>query len=1043
MKTPCCLTFSLLCVLTLSASAQNDWENPRVFAVNKEPPHATFLPYPSVEAALAGDLEKNPLYKSLNGEWDFRWVKLPSLVPEGFWKPDFDAQGFLPIKVPANWQMEGYDYPVYSNVNYPFPPNPPKVGQRYNPCGLYRKTFELPADWDGKQVFLHFDGVKSAFYLWVNGQKVGYSQDSMTPAEFNVTKYLNPGKNLIAVQVIRWSDGSYLEDQDMWRMSGIYRDVYMVARPETYIRDVFFTTDLDDKYQNAEVRCLVEKEGFDNDNAAQVEVRLVDSGGEDRLATPRRLEPPSQSEELRARISNPKLWTDETPNLYKLAVALKDADGKTLEAVAINVGFREFEIKDGKLLLNGKPILLKGVNRHEHDPDHGRAIPYERMVEDVKLLKQNNFNAVRTSHYPDHPAWYDLCDQYGILVMDEANMESHEYRARGPGGGGSLPGNREEWFDASVARMEAVVHRDKNHPSVVFWSLGNEAGTGKTFKLMREAALAIDKSRPIHYQDGNEHADVLGLFYPSPDDLKKRASSNEQRPIVLTEYAHAMGNSMGNFQDYWDVMEQDNHLVGGYIWDWVDQGLRRRTLRDEEYFAYGGDFGDKPNDSNFCINGLVQPDRKPNPHLHEVKKVQQFVKVRPVEGENGVVEVTNGYFHRNLGFLKPKWELIADGKQLASGELSPLDLEPGETGKLEVPLSLPDPGAYGELMLNLRFALAEDEPWADAGFVVAEAQTPIAYKSKTPDAVSGDVVGAVNLSEDDGHVYAKGTGFQIRFNKQTGALDEWRRDGQKIVISPLEPNFWRAQVDNEWDASNPNNMPREMFVWRDAQVGRKLESFQKKQVADGHARLTAKLRLPVWNAAYTNTYDVYGNGDVVVSATLDGPKELPELLRFGMRLGVPGWMDRAAWHGRGPFESYPDRKTAALVGRYEMPVADLHFPYVRPQENGNRTDVRWFALTNRQGRGLAVVGQPLVQAGASRYTQENLMSAAHDYELKNNWFTTLYIDGVQRGVGGQNSWGQKPLDKYRPRESHYEYTFRLTPLLEGGAPEDVALRSYK
>lgn len=1039
-----------------------EWENAEVFRINKEEPHATFLPYPSVEAALAGDKPKNPLYKSLNGDWQFRWVKRPDLVPEGFWRPDFDEKLFAPLPVPSNWQMHGYGQPIYTNMAYPFPPNPPKVGTRFNPVGCYRTTFELPAEWDGKQVLIHFDGVKSAMYLWINGQKVGYSQDSMTAAEFNITKFLQPGTNHVAVQVHRWSDGSYLEDQDMWRLSGIYRDVYLVAKAPAYIRDIFFRSDLDDEYKDAEATLEVTVTNSTDEaqsGSVTASLHLPGKPASESVATISSEGALPAGEEhvvdLEMQIADPLKWTDETPNLYDLVIETKDDAGKTIEATAIKVGFREMEVRGKELLLNGVSIKLKGVNRHEHDPDHGRAVPESRMIEDIKLMKQNNFNTVRTSHYPNHPRFYELCDEYGLLVMDEANMESHEMKHPWTKGG-PLPGDRPEWQAASVDRMTNVVHRDKNHPCVVFWSLGNEAGPGKAFEAMKAAALEIDNTRPIHYQDATELADMRCVFYPSPDDLRRMAKDEkDKRPILLTEYAHAMGNSMGNFQDYWDVIESEPQHVGGYIWDWVDQGLRKYTAREEEYWAYGGDFGDWPNDDNFCMNGLVQPDRKPNPHLHEVKYVQQFVKMVGAKPEEGKFTFRNGYFFRDLSFLRTRWQLIRGGSEVASGELAPKSIQPGETFELAIN-EAKQTGNNRESFLNFQFILDSDQPWAEAGHVVAEYQVPLASGEAEDNVI--DIsnlakvqVKTVNPSEGDGNsrsnagrIRVEGENFTILFDKRTAELNEWQVAGEKIVIAGVAPALWRAKVDNEDDASNPNNFPPQMHVWRGAAAGRQVESLDAEQVADGHVRVTSKHRLPVRNAEYTVAYNIYGNGDIIVDAHMRGPGELPEIQRFGMRVPVPGWMDQADWYGRGPYESYPDRKQSALVGRYKMPVVKLHHPYTKPQENGNRTDTRWVAITNRQGRGLLASSlDEELQFSAHRYNLQRLSSARHDYQLNNHhWFTSVYLDSVQRGVGGQNSWGQKPLKRYRPTENEYQIRYRLSPLVGGEDYAALAARRY-
>lgn len=1043
----------IVCALILltacpTLASMPDWENPEVFGINKERPRASFYGYPNEAAALAGKLDENPRYQSLNGDWQFYWVKTPDQVPDGFWKPGFETQGFGSIPVPANWQMHGHGVPIYSNEVYPFPQNPPKTNPKYNPCGCYRHAFEVPADWDGQQVLLHFDGVKSAFYVWVNGEKVGYSQDSMTAAEFNITKYLKPGKeNLLAVQVFRWSDGSYLEDQDMWRLSGIYRDVYLHAKPEVHVRDLTITTKLQEAGDTAEVTCELDLQSM---ATAQTDltwqVKLHDAAGEvvaqsNGKSNVQIDDNGEATDALSLQVQKPLLWSDEEPHLYRLSVVLSKSgeEGDTdamLEAIALPVGIREIKVVGKELRLNGKAIKLKGVNRHEHDPDHGRAVPVSRMIEDIKLMKQNNINAVRTCHYPDHPKFYELCDKYGLLVMDEANMESHEMRFTWTNGG-MLPGDRPEWLAASVARMEAVIERDKNHPSVIMWSLGNEAGQGSTFVTMAEKTRELDPTRPVHYQDMTEVADFRCVFYPSPADLRKFANdANDTRPILLSEYAHAMGNSMGNFQEYWDVIESEPQHAGGFIWDWVDQGLRKFTARNEEFFAYGGDYGDYPNSGNFCLNGLIQPDRKINPHLHEVKRVQQFIKCKPVNLAKGQIEVTNGYFHRTLAFVKPAWELVSDGNVLQQGELAPLKLGPGETTTIQLPTA--SGNSTGEQFYNLGFVLVKDASWADADHIVAEHQfafDPPADTSKPTTKTS-----SVKLVDKKGRLKISGEGFSLAIKKSNGALRDFERNGQKLTEGELVPNLWRALVDNENIVLGTRNLDREILTWQAAAEGRRLESLGSKQMSDSHVRVGAKMRLPVWNAEYNVTYDIYGTGDVVVTAEMSSKQKLPELLRFGMQITVPGDLSQAEWYGRGPYESYPDRKSSALVGRYDMPVQKLHFPYIRPQENGNRTDVRWASLTNARGAGLLVVGQPLMQFSASHYSQRTLERARHDYQLQWQRNVTLNIDGRQRGVGGINSWGSRPLAKYRLRDNEYQYQFRLTGIAQGEDPFAIAKR---
>ncbi len=718
----------------------------------------------------------------------------------------------------------------------------------------------------------------------------------------------------------------------------------------------------------------------------------------------------------------------------------KDAEGNVLEAIPFRVGFREVAIRDGQFLLNGKPILLKGVNRHEHDPDHGRAVTEAWMVKDIELIKQHNFNTVRTCHYPDHPRFYELCDEYGLLIMDEANIESHELKY----GPDSLPGSKPEWQACTVQRMRDTIERDKNHACVVMWSLGNEAGGGTAFQTMLDMCHDRDPTRPVHYQDDDKYSDFRCIFYPTPDHLKKLSSEpNEQRPILLTEYAHMMGNSGGNFQDYWDVIENEPRQIGGYIWDWVDQGLRRQSYREDEYFAYGENMGDAPSAGNFCCNGCVGPDRNVHPHLVEVKKVQQFIKAELTDPATGEVQFKNAYFFRDLGFAVAEYALLGDGVAIVEGKLPDLIAKAGETQTLSCGYKLPEAKKYGELSLVVRCKLKEKQSWAPAGHVLAEFEFPLPTTPPTVTPVDESKLPALTLTDKPGDLHVKGADFGVYFNRGNGAIKEYWSGGQKLVVADIEPNFWRPQVDNEWDGTNYSNLPREAHVWRDTHHGRRLESLTAKQLTPQHVQVVAKLRIPVGNAAYTTTYDIYGNGDIRVSTKMVGPGSLPELLRFGQRLAVANELQRTEWFGRGPHESYPDRKTSALVGRYKASVAELHHPYVRPQANGNRTDVRWVALTTDKGRGLLIIGDAPLQFSASHYNPETMIWAQHDFELKKpHAFTTLNIDSVQRGVGGTDSWGQQPLDRYRPRANAYELVYRLSPLKGGEDLQSLARRTY-
>jgi beta-galactosidase len=1007
--------------------AAADWENPAVFARNTEPPHATFFSFPGEASALANRGEDSPWYRSLNGPWKFRWTMTADDRPQDFYKPAYDVSGWQEINVPSNWELEGFDRPIYTNIPYPHPPTPPNVSRLWQPVGSYRRTFEPPADWAGREVFLHFDGIMSAGYVWINGQMVGYHEDSMTPAEFNITKYLKPGKNDVAVEVYRWSDGSYLEDQDMWRLSGIYRDVYLVARPQVYIHDIIVRTDFDDDYRDAVLRlsAVVCRMNSDRDFRYNADAQLFDPDG--KLVPDGQFElrfkvPPNgklTGDNQRGTIHEPLHWTAETPNLYRLVLTLKDAQGKPLESVSTRVGFREIEIRDDRFLVNGVPVLMRGTNRHEHDPDHGKTVSEERMIQDVKLMKQHNFNSVRTSHYPNHPRWYELCDEYGLYVIDEANVETHELGF----GRVNFPGNREEWFAPCVARMVDMVQRDKNHPSVVMWSLGNEAGGGETFTKMRQAALKFDNTRPIHYQNDSRYSDVHGIFYPRPEALELFGKSEQEtRPIVLTEYAHMMGNSGGNFAEYWDVMERYPKFAGAYIWDWVDQGLRRHTGREEEYWAYGGDFGDYPNDANFCMNGLVNADRTPNPHLYEVKKVQQFVKFAAEDAAAGKIRITNKYEFQDLSGCELRWRLEGDGKPLQHGTQPAPDLPPGQSTTVSLPIHMPDAGESREVFLTVELALKNDTSWAPAGHVVAWEQFAVPHQAKAAEAPTPGVPVEVDRSENRITLRAGATDYVI--DERTGELRQIIASGKRLLAEPLRPNFWRALNDNEVRGG----IDADAYLWKTAAANRRLESIDVTQQGPEVAVVTVRQRLPVWNASYVNTFTLRSDGTLEVSATLDSDQALPELVRFGMQLGLPRAVDRVEWFGRGPHESYWDRKTSAAVGLYRNTVSDLHYAYARPQENGNRSDVRWVSFSDAEGNGLMATGEPLLGFSAWHYSQQQLEQAKHDYELRPQGFITVNLDWRQRGVGGVNSWGEHTLPQYTLRGRHFEYKFRLLPV---------------
>jgi beta-galactosidase len=1019
-----------------------DWENPQVVGINKEPGHCTLVPYPNTRTALKCERQASKFYKSLNGKWKFNWVSKPSDRPVDFYKPRYDVSGWDEIPVPSNWQMHGYGRPIYLNVTYPYPVNPPYIPHDYNPVGSYRTEFRIPGGWKNRQIFLHFDGVKSASYVWINGRKVGYSQDSMLPAEFNVTKYLRKGKNTLAVEVYRWSDGSYLEDQDMWRLSGIYRNVYLFSTPQVHVRDFAVRTDLDDDYTDANlmIRPRITNYTTEDLKGWTVEAQLYDAENEPALSEALSRGVPSIIRErypqrgnvpfglLKATIENPHKWSAETPYLYTLVITLKDFDGKVVEIESCRVGFREVEIKDGQLFVNGKSIKLFGVNRHEHDPDHGRAIPVSRMIQDIKLLKTHNLNAVRTSHYPDDPTWYDLCDEYGIYLIDEANLETH--------GVGGYFSNVPEWNTAFMERAIRLVERDKNHPSVIIWSLGNESGCGPNHQAMAEWIHYYDPTRPVHYEGAAArphdpyYVDMISRMYARiPEIIRLATDPDDNRPMVLCEYAHAMGNSVGNLKEYWDAIRSHKRLIGGFIWDWADQGLRKTDTNGKEFWAYGGDYGDNPNDGNFCCNGLVQPDRRPNPSLYEVKKVYQRVSVTPVELSAGTVKIRNEYDFTDLDFVNILWELTEDGKIIQKGKLTKVSLAPGEDKQINVPFEKPilQPGA--EYLLKVSFALADDTPWAEKGHVVAWEQFEIPFD--TPQAPSVDIAAMppLKLQETNKALKITGKDFELVVGKSSGAIESLKFDGKELISGPLVPNFWRPPIDND----NGNGMPRRLGIWRRAGQERNVGKVTSEQISPKVIRITAEAAIPVGeNWKYTSTYTVLGSGDIIVAGSIEPGAELSRNLpRFGMQMAIPGQFSKMSWFGRGPNESYWDRKTGSAIGLYSGPVEEQFHPYVRPQETGNKTDVRWLALTNKDGAGLLAVGMPLLSASAWPFTMEDLEEAEHIHELPRRETITVNLDYKQMGVGGDDSWGARTHPEYTLPAKAYSYRFRLRPYKPG------------
>ena len=1028
----------------LPAQDTPDWENPKVFSVNMEAPHATLMPFSDQESLATLRREQSPFYKSLNGTWKFNWVRKPADRPTHFYQDDFDVSGWDNIPVPANWEMEGYGVPIYTNIKYPFPPNPPFIPHEYNPVGSYKRTFTIPSNWDGREIFIHFGAVKSAAYYWVNGQKLGYSQGSKTPVEFNITSFLREGKNTIAVEIYRWSDGSYLEDQDFWRLSGMERDVFLWAAPKLHIRDFFARGQLTANYVDGLLSVDVDVVNYAPPSSPTnytLKMHLLDASGA-QIASDQRTLAWKQGEEnqqtrFEQSISQPQKWTAETPNLYQLVLSLADESGQDIEFVGCKMGFRSSEIKNGQLLVNGVPILVKGANRHEHDEFRGHVISEASMIKDIQVMKQYNLNSVRTSHYPNDPRWYELCDEYGLYVVDEANIESH-----GMGYGKASLAKDDTWLDAHMNRVQRMVERDKNHASIIIWSLGNEAGSGINFTESTKWIKSRDASRPVQYEQAHQepYTDIVVPMYMRIPGIEKYAQSNPSRPLILCEYAHAMGNSVGNLQDYWDVIEKYPALQGGFIWDWVDQGLAEYTDKGEKYWTFGGDYEpeDMTNDGNFCINGLVFPDRAPHPSLYEVKKVYQYIKFEPINLEKGEIRLKNAYDFISLDNFDLYWEVQEDGtpiyrQQVALGSIAPRTEEMVTLSWDEVSLK---PGA--EYFLNLSVRTQEAQPLIPVGHEVAAMQFKLPFYQPMPTAQM-EGIPSLTTEEQGENLVISGEEFQIVFHNPTGALTSYQFHGTELIHQAPAPNFWRPPNDNDYG----NRLPKRCAIWMDAGQQRTLESIDVKKISPQQVQVQAIFNLPTVASQLTLTYQVMGDGGIHVNYQLDiGDKELPEIPKIGLQMQLPASFAQMEWLGRGPFENYWDRKTAAFVGRYQSSVQDQYVPYVRPQENGNKEEVRWVAFQNPQGIGLLATGRPLLSVTALPYAPEDFMSEnrddLHTYDLVPKDFVSVALDYKQMGVGGDNSWGARTLDKYTLPAKDYSYSLQLRPFTRGMDPASLA-----
>ncbi|MCG8474970.1 MAG: DUF4981 domain-containing protein [Cytophagales bacterium] len=1023
------------------STPESELENPKVFQINRLKPASLFHCYSNRKAALKGEFQQSDNYQSLNGKWRFHLAKNAEARPKDFFSPSYDASNWDLITVPANWELEGYDTAIYVNTTFPFwerfkkRPQPPHIPKDWNPVGSYRREFTVPENWTGQQIKIHLGAVKSAFYIWVNGRMVGYSEGSKTEAAFDLTNYVKAGKNLIALEVYRWSSGSYLEAQDFWRISGIERDVYLTAHPSVHFRDFFTRTTLKDDYQtgvfNAEFDFLNFKKK--KKGTYTIAYQLLDANKQIAAQGNQsfRFINQHQSVKLSAEVRNAKLWSAETPYLYTFVAELKDKKGKVLEAVSSKAGFRRVEIKGGQLLVNGRAILIKGVNLHEHHPTKGHVLDDEIRLKDILLMKQNNINTVRTSHYPQDRRWYDLCDQYGLYVIHEANIESHGMYYN-LAKGGTLA-NNPEWEQMHMDRTKRSFENYKNHASIIIFSMGNEAGNGynfyQTYKWMKEHTR-----RPVQYERAwlEWNTDIFTPMYMGIKNMIDYHKKHPDRPLIQCEYAHAMGNSLGNFQDYWDAFEKYPRLQGGCIWDWVDQGILSKDKNGKKIWAYGGDFGNKvPSDHNFCMNGVVNADRTPHPQLNEVKKVYQYIKFKPTDAEKRHIEVKNMFDFINLDRYEVNWELLANGKAIKNGTLNVAGIRPQKTKTFK--LSYPDRIEEAtEYFVNFTARLKEDDGILSKGHIAAaeQIQLPI-YKTAPALAAVSEKVSKKETKEE---LRIFNDRFDISFNKKTGYLSSYKISGKEMLQTSVKPNFWRAPIDNDYGFK----MPLKNGSWKKDTYAQELTGWKVKAVGKTELEITAVHALKNSGATVTCRYIVSGDGHIAVRAELSEADTREELPRFGMRFQMPKSFGKLSYFGRGPWENYIDRKTSSFVGFYESLVKDQYYAYSRPQETGYKTDVRWMALEDENGNGLLAAGSKF-GFSALHHSMEQLDDGVDKFKRQSHGSTIeeenlvdVMIDCIQQGVGGDTSWGAKPHEQYRikPNRKHV-YEWSIYPLTKG------------
>jgi beta-galactosidase len=1040
----------LLHLPILGEGQAEPWQDPEITQINRLPARAASLSYESVADAIARRESDRKL--SLNGPWKFNWYPKPGEEPADFYLKDYADLDWNTIKVPSNWELEGHGLPIYTNVQYPFlPVNPPFPPEDDNPVGLYVRSFSIPEAYQDQKLILHFGGVSSAFYVYLNGQFVGYSEDSRLPAEFDITSFVRKNEpNTLSVKVYRWSDGSYLEDQDHWRLSGIHREVYLEAVPPNYIRDFFVKTDLDDNYRDAELLIRPELETLSNSmDGWTLKATLFDQQGQ-AVMDPLALEvnkivneafPPRGNVPfglMKTVVSNPMKWTAETPYLYTLVLELLNEEEALVEARSARIGFREVEIsQEGEFLVNGQAVLLYGVNRHDHHQYFGKAVSKASMLKDVLLMKQFNFNAVRTSHYPNHSYFYELCDEYGIYVMDEANIETH--------GIGSVLSNDPDWMTPHVERAVRMVERDKNHPSIVFWSLGNESGYGPNHAAMAGWIKTMDDTRPIHYEGAQniygygdsrgtaydpDWVDVRSRMYMQIPQMVKMANQEEDgRPVVWCEYAHSMGNSTGNLDEFWEAIRSEKRLIGGFIWDWMDQGIIQTDDNGKEYYVYGGDFGEPIHDGNFNLNGIINADQTPKPATWEAKKIFQPIEViqvdNPWDPKPHVYDVKNWHHFLDLSRYQATFSITEEGVEILTGAVNLPEVRPGQ--QIRLPFELPDidfkPGL--DYHLTFRFSLKASTAWAEAGHEIAWDQfkidNPLAAVSKTEE----PAIGPVEVIQTNEALSLSGRNFLVSWDKASGWIKSLKYDGEEILSSELKPNFWRPLTDND---SRGHRIQNRYAPWKEALNAAELQTFQVLRGEGGKVIVSVRHTLTSIQSQVHAQYTITASGDVKVDFELLPAGGLPEMPRVGMQLAIDEQYDEWTWMGRGPHENYSDRKKGAAFGRYTIDVQDDFFHYIKPQESNNRTGIKWATFVNDQGKGIRITAhQAPLSMSAWPYSQTDLDQADHAHQLIFRDFITVNIDHLQMGVGGDDSWTvfARPHEPYRIKPEPVKYGFSI------------------